>query len=240
MAPQSNDLAAPGRGRVLSTWVVAIDGGRFAEQWPHRAVVVGVVLAAVTTLLAMRGAPGAVDVAVFRWFNDPPGVLGFVLRCLDPLLRPASLTLLVIAALVALAVLRPEGVWRLVLSAAAAASLAYVVVNVLKLVVDRGRPPAYLDDVLVHGYPVDPRGSGFPSSHTAVTVALVVGAWLWMTRPWRIAGVVTATAIGLDRMYVGAHFPLDVLGGLGIGLAAGGIVLVVQCARQQASAAGGR
>ncbi len=194
---------------------------------------VGVVLAAVTTVLAMRGAPGAVEVAVFRWFNDPPRVLGFVLRCVDPLLRPAGLTLLVIAALVSLAVLRPEGVWRLVLSAAAAASLAYIVVKVLKLVVDRGRPPAYLDDVLVHGYPVDPRGSGFPSSHTAVTVALVVGAWPWLTRPWRIVGVVAASAIGLDRMYVGAHFPLDVLGGLGIGLAAGGIVLVVQWARRK-------
>ena len=31
----------------------------------------------------------------------------------------------------------------------------------------------------------------------------------------------TATAIGLNRMYVGAHFPLDVLGGIGVGMAPG-------------------
>lgn len=219
---------------------MAIDGGQLAVHWPRRAVAVGVVLAAITTPLAMRGVPGAVEVAVFRWFNDPPGVLGFVLRCLDPLLRPAGLTLVVIAALAALAVLRPADVWRLVLSAAAAATVAYVVVHALKRVVDRGRPPAYLDDVLVHGYPVDPRGSGFPSSHTAVTVALVVGAWPWLSRPWRVLGIVTATVIGLDRMYVGAHFPLDIVGGLGIGLAAGGIVIVAQRARAHRCAVDGR
>ena len=42
-----------------------------------------------------------------------------------------------------------------------------------------------------------------------------------------LLGVVAAAAIGLNRMYVGAHFPLDVLGGVAVGLVAGGIVLVV-------------
>ena len=55
--------------------------------------------------------------------------------------------------------------------------LAYLIDHVVKLVVDRGRPPAYLSDVLFHAYPTDPRGTGYPSSHTAVTVAVVVGAW---------------------------------------------------------------
>jgi len=230
-----------GRSAVLCKCLVAIDEGRFAEHRLHRAVIVGVVglvLAAGTTILAMRGSPGAVDAAVFRWFNDPPGVVGFVLRCVNPLLRPAGLALIVVAALIVLAVLRPQGTGWLVLSATAAALLAYVVTHALKDVVDRGRPPAYLDDVLVHGYPVDPHGSGFPSSHTSVTVALIVGAWPWLTRPWRIVGVVTATAIGLNRMYVGAHFPLDVLGGIGVGMACGGTVLVVQCSLRQASGAG--
>ena len=207
---------------------MAIVGGRLVGRRPPQflaVAIVGLVLAVFTTVLALRGPPGAVEVAVFRWFNDPPGALGFVLGGLDPLLRPAGLTVLVLVALALVAVLRPVGARWLVASAAAAASLAYVVTKVLKVVVDRGRPPAYLDDVLTHGYPVDPRGSGFPSSHTSVTVALVVGAWPWLTRPWRIVGVATAALIGLDRMYVGAHFPLDVLGGLGIGLAAGGLVI---------------
>ena len=62
--------------------------------------------------------------------------------------------------------------------------------NIVKEIVDRGRPPAYLTDVLVHGYPTDPRNTGYPSSHTAVAVAVVVGAWPWLNGPWRVCGVV--------------------------------------------------
>ncbi len=69
---------------------------------------------------------------------------------------------------------------------------------------------------------------GYPSSHTAVAVAVVVGAWPWLNGPWRVGGVVAATMIGLNRMYVGAHFPLDIVGGVAVGLVSGGIVLVVQ------------
>ena len=36
-----------------------------------------------------------------------------------------------------------------------------------------------------------------------------------------------AAAIALNRMYVGAHFPLDILGGVAVGLVSGGLVLVV-------------
>ena len=116
----------------------------------------------------------------------------------------------------------------LVTRAAGAGALAYLIANVLKLVVDRGRPPAYLSEVLSHGYPTDPRGSGYPSSHTAVAVAVVVGAWPWLNLPWKVGGVAAAAAIALNRMYVGAHFPLDIIGGIAVGLVCGGLVLVVE------------
>jgi len=164
---------------------------------------------------------------VFRWFNDPPRVLGAVTALVNPLLRPVGLTLLIIAALVLLSLTRGDVFWRLVTCASAAGILAYVLDNAVKDLVDRGRPPAYLSDVLVHGYPTDPRGSGYPSSHTAVAVAVVVGAWPWLDRRWRVAGASSAAMIGLNRMYVGAHFPLDILGGAAVGLMTGGAVLVV-------------
>ena len=194
---------------------------------PRLVVAVGGVLVIITTIVARSGSPGAVEVAVFRWFNDPPRVLGAMLALVDPLLRPVALALLIVVVVVLLALTRRAVFWRIVAAASAAGALAYVFDNALKIVVDRGRPPAYLADVLFHGYPVDPRGTGFPSSHTAVAVAVVVGAWPWLSRPWRVGGVVVVAAIGLDRMYVGAHFPLDVLGGVGVGLLAGGIVLVL-------------
>jgi len=164
---------------------------------------------------------------VFRWFNDPPGALGVVTGLVNPLLRPVGLALLILAVVVLLLVSRRDVFWPLMTRAAGAGILAYLVANALKRVVDRGRPPAYMTEVLFHGYPTDPRGNGYPSSHTAVAVAVVVGAWPWLNLPWKIGGVAGAAAIGLNRMYVGAHLPLDIVGGIAVGLVCGGLALVV-------------
>ena len=207
--------------------VLAIEASRVPGRWPWLAIAVGLVGLSVSAGLAAADSPGSIEVAVFRWFNDPPRVVGAVMAVVNPLLRPVGLALLIVIALSLLALTRREVFWPLVLAASSAGVLAYVIDNAMKLIVDRGRPPAYLPDVLFHGYPTDPRGTGYPSSHTAVIVSVIVGAWPWLNRPWRVGGVVAAAAVGLNRMYVGAHFPLDVLGGVSVGLVAGGIVLVV-------------
>jgi undecaprenyl-diphosphatase len=181
----------------------------------------------VTALVAAAGSPGSVETEMFRWFNDPPRAVGAVMALVNPLLRPVGLTLLIIAALVVLACTRRDVFWWIFASASAAGVLAYVIDNAMKVVVDRGRPPAYLSDVLFHGYPTNPRGTGYPSSHTAVVVAVVAAAWPWLNRPWRFVGASTAALISLNRMYVGAHLPLDILGGAAVGLVCGGIVLIV-------------
>jgi membrane-associated phospholipid phosphatase len=196
-------------------------------RWPWSAIVGGLVVLFVTTCVVAAGSPGSLEVAVFRWFNDPPRVLGAVTAFVNPLLRPVGLTVLIIAALVVLSLTRRDVFWRIFTAASAAGISAYVIDNAVKLIVDRGRPPVYLSDVLFHGYPTDPRGTGYPSSHTAVAVAVVVGAWPWLDRRWRVMGALTAVMISLNRMYVGAHFPLDIVGGAAVGLVSGGIVLVV-------------
>jgi membrane-associated phospholipid phosphatase len=192
------------------------------------AIGAGLVGLVVTAAVAAAGAPGSAEVAVFRWFNDPQRALGAVMAVANPVLRPVGLTLLIIAAVALLALTERDVFWPLVRAAFAAGILAYVLDNIVKHIVDRGRPPMYLTNVLFHGYPIDPRGTGYPSSHMAVGVAVVVGAWPWLNGPWRVCGAVTAVMIGLNRMYVGAHFPLDIVGGAAIGLMSGGIVLVAQ------------
>ena len=214
------------RRPVITIATMAADGRLPRGRWPWVVIAVGVVGLAVTGAIANSGSPGSAEISVFRWFNDPPGAVAAILGLVNPLLRPVPLALLVVGVIVLLVVTRRDVLLPLVTSAAAAGLLAYVIDNVVKHVVDRGRPPAYLSDVLFHGYPIDPRGTGFPSSHTAVIVGVVVGAWPWLNRPWRVGGIVAAAAIGLNRMYVGAHFPLDVLGGAAIGLISGGIVVV--------------
>ena len=174
-------------------------------RWPWLAIAVGFVSLVVTASIAAAGSPSSAEVAVYRWFNDPPGAVGTVMRIVNPLLRPVGLSLLIVAVVVLLTLTRRDVLWPLVTCASAAGILAYLIDNVVKLVVDRGRPPAYLSDVFFHGYPTDPRGTGYPSSHTAVIVAVVVGTWPWLNRPWRVGGVLASPTIGLNRMYVSAH-----------------------------------
>ena len=55
----------------------------------------------------------------------------------------------------------------------------------------------------------------------AVVVALVTALWPWLTRTQRVMGVVVAVFVTLNRLYIGAHWPLDILGGAATGLVAG-------------------
>jgi membrane-associated phospholipid phosphatase len=61
---------------------------------------------------------------------------------------------------------------------------------------------------------------GFPSGHVATTAAWALGlAWFRRTR-WRIGAAAAWIALmALSRMYLGRHFPADVLGGLVVGVA---------------------
>lgn len=92
-------------------------------------------------------------------------------------------------------------------------------VKAVKPLVGRGRPSRHLDDVSVRGHPQT--GLGYPSGHAAVatTLALVVSGDLGAV--WRATTLVVAGLTGGARMYAGAHLPLDVVGGLAIGVLCG-------------------
>ena len=92
-------------------------------------------------------------------------------------------------------------------------------VKLVKPLVGRGRPAAHLTDVHVRGQAQS--GLGFPSGHAAVSFALAtIGTTPRGLRSLDVAG---ALATAAARMYVGAHLPLDVVGGAGAGLAVGAL-----------------
>ena len=105
--------------------------------------------------------------------------------------------------------------------------LAEVVTQSLKRVANQTRPTASIPGLDVHGYPKDPFGNAYPSAHTSVAVALVAALWPWLTWPQRVVGMATAALIALNRMYIGAHWPVDVIGGVAVGLLAGSLCWVV-------------
>ena len=90
-----------------------------------------------------------------------------------------------------------------------------------KRVVGRGRPADHLDDVVVRGR--EQRGGGFPSGHAAVATTLASISSRVVAPPaasllWGASALVCGA-----RPYVGAHLPLDVVGGASLGLSAGAV-----------------
>lgn len=61
-------------------------------------------------------------------------------------------------------------------------------------------------------------GYSFPSGHTQTAAAFWGGLAIWTKKLWvRIALCVLICLIGFSRLYLGVHYPTDVLGGLALG-----------------------
>jgi undecaprenyl-diphosphatase len=95
--------------------------------------------------------------------------------------------------------------------------------NLMKHAVDRARPSVTYADVqpLV---PL-PDSSSMPSGHAWIAAA--AATVLWVVIPRRRAWIVgLAALIGLSRVYLGVHYPSDVLVGAAGGVATGLLVLL--------------
>ncbi len=110
--------------------------------------------------------------------------------------------------------------------AGAAASLSlvldFVVVNlVLKNLVARTRPYDMLENLLL--ITKRPSDWSFPSGHAGACFAVASVLFFCLPRRFGIPALVLAALISFSRLYVGAHYPTDVLGGMVIGCITGWI-----------------
>ncbi len=115
--------------------------------------------------------------------------------------------------------------WRLAIGMVIGGVATYYLAKVVKKIVERGRPSSLFDHVHIRG--TASLGRGFVSGHAAVVTLLVVLAWPYLGRRARIAAVALACFVCLARVNVGAHLPLDVVGGAALGLAVAGLVRLV-------------
>jgi undecaprenyl-diphosphatase len=122
-----------------------------------------------------------------------------------------GLVWLVIALALALVWRRPWVFFQVAVADAAAALIAYG----LRGAIGRPRPPAVYAEPkpLVHV----PHGGSFPSGHAATSFACATTLAFFVPR---LAPVffVLAAAIAWSRVYVGVHYPLDVVGGAALGV----------------------
>jgi membrane-associated phospholipid phosphatase len=101
------------------------------------------------------------------------------------------------------------GVW-----AAGAALLALGIAQIIGGAIDRARPYEVLTGV--HVLVDRTTDFSFPSDHATVVGAVAVGLLL-ANRRWGTIATTLALLMAFTRVYVGAHYPSDVLGGLVLG-----------------------
>ncbi|GAB2852242.1 phosphatase PAP2 family protein [Streptomyces deserti] len=189
----------------------------------HRTVArsAGILALCSTLLLALVAAQwrplisldGDVSRTTHRWAVDEPGLTRTCRILTDWVWDPWTMRLLCAAVAVWLAwryAARWTALWLVVTCA-----LGTLVQQTLKAAVGRSRP--------VFPDPVDSAHyAAFPSGH-AMTATVVCGLLLWLlhrhgvTRAlWRTAvalTVISVVGVGLTRVWLGVHWPTDVVGG---------------------------
>jgi membrane-associated phospholipid phosphatase len=174
-------------------------------------ILVNLIACGCLAILAATTDPSALETGLFHNVNDLPANL----RGLFGLLSLAGSVSTAFIGWLALAYLLAGRRATVVVSIAGITS--WLAALWLKTVVGRPRPEALLD--MAHIYGKHYSDAGFPSGHATfaaacATIIIIYGHRRY--RPW-LAGV--AGLVGLSRMYLGAHFPLDVLGGWTLGIA---------------------
>jgi glycosyltransferase 2 family protein len=110
--------------------------------------------------------------------------------------------------------------WRPAVGSVVAGVVAWQLAKVVKNFVDRGRPLDEIEDVIRRmGTPTD--GLGFVSGHSAVAFALATVVSPYLSRRARVGAFALAALVGLARIHVGAHLPMDVVGGASLGCLVG-------------------
>lgn len=100
-------------------------------------------------------------------------------------------------------------------------AMTYIVVQFIKVAIASPRPFAVLPHTVL--LIPDQGGFSFPSMHTALTTAVAMSVLIHHRRLGLLL-LVFALLVGVSRIFVGVHYPVDVLIGAVLG---GGIALLV-------------
>ena len=179
------------------------------------AVLAGLVVLVLGMIAVRDSSVSGLEEDAFRAVNDLPGAL-------YPVLWPfQQLGALLVGPVVAIAAAAARR-YRLAGMVLLATVAKLVLERAVKGVVTRERPGTSVGlDIHLRG-DVSTGGESFVSGHAVLVTAIagLVAPYLpgrWKAVPWTVVGLVMIT-----RVYVGAHNPLDVVCGAGLGLAIAG------------------
>lgn len=182
---------------------------------PRLRVVVGVAGVLVSGLQVDHDSVAGLETAAFRALNELPDRLHHPAWVV---MQSGALGAAPAAAAFAVASGRPRLGARLLVGGVATWALAKQVKRAYR----RPRPARLLAQARVRGK--EATGMGYVSGHAGVVTALATAAWPELGPRGRVAVALVVPLVASTRVYVGAHLPLDVLGGAALGLAVQGAV----------------
>lgn len=169
----------------------------------------GAAILAGSGALSYRRDPAPLEVAIFRRVNAAPNVLR---RPAWALMLGGTLGAVPASAAAAWFAGRRRLAGHLVVGGIS----AYVLAKAVKPAVGRARPGSLLGGVVFRDRIGGDRG--WISGHAAVATSLALIAGPHLAPTGRTGATGWAVAVGACRVYAGAHLPLDVAGGAGLGM----------------------
>ncbi len=189
---------------------------RTADLW---LVVAGLALIMLSTSATWSAAANRLDRGVFTGINSLPDTLYrplWVVQLLGVLGMPIA------AAVIALGMRK----FRLAAGLALLVPAKLIVeLYLLKSLVIRERPGASIPGAILRDVPAG--GLSFPSGHAVVLFGVVALLSPYLRRRGCVVILVIAVVAVSARVYLGAHTPLDVIGGAAAGLTVGALLNLV-------------